>query len=141
MADDDLKARREAAEKALEARKRVRDQELEAREVALLEARVAYGDKFNGAEGEAFVVFDAGAEGPIVLKPGAMVLYKEYRAKVLAEEITLEAAQKYILPCVESPDRVKMLDILTRRPALHDDLVVALHRLHGANEGKARGKS
>jgi hypothetical protein len=136
----ELDARIAAAEKRLEVKKSGRDRELKKRRAAVLEARAKYTEEL-GAEGEAFAVIDAGAEGPIVVKPGLMVLYKAYRARVMKDDMTLEAAQHYILPCTVFPERDVLLEVLNRRPALHDDLVVALHKLHGANEALDRGKA
>lgn len=137
--DEELAQRRQAAHDRLDKKREERARELQRREVVLLETRAKYEDEL-GPEGEAFALIDAGAEGPIVVKPGLMVVYKEYRAKALKDEVTLEAAQKFILPCLVEPAKDKLLDILQRRAALHDDIVLALLNLHGRNEAIDRGK-
>lgn len=139
---EDLAERRAAAQAKVDEHAKKRELEIERRKVVLLETQAKYEAEL-GPRGEAFEILDAGAEGLIVLKPlpSGLVLFKEFRAKVQKDELTLEAAQKYVLPSVVEPDRSHVLDILNRRPMLHDELVLLLHKLYGANEALERGKS
>lgn len=141
MADlETLEARRAAALEVLQAASAKADAADQERAVMMLEVRAKYTQEL-GREGVDFLVFDAGVEGPIVLKLGQMVLWKEFRAKLLSDDgATLEAEQKYLLGCLAYPAREKLLEILQRRSSLHDDLVVELKKLHGANIAEQRGK-
>lgn len=130
-AAEDLEARRAAAEQALAAKKEAHDQELALREVVLLETRAKFAAE--GTEGEDFVVVDAGPEGPIVLKLGPFVLYKEWRAKVLEDKATIEAAQRFVLACVAFPEAPVIREIVQRRAALVDKLIGPLTRLYEAD--------
>jgi hypothetical protein len=137
-----LEERKARAAEELEKIRQKRAAAAEKRQLAIDEARIKYEAEL-GPEGEAFALLDVGAEGFVVLKPipTGLVLFKEFRAKVQKDEMTLEAAQKYVLPSVVHPDRPGVLEILSRRPVLHDDLVVLLHGLYGRNEAADRGKS
>ena len=101
---EDLKARRAAAEQAIAKLEEKAAEEREERELEVLEARVAWAAKL-GREGIEFGVLDAGAEGPIVYKLAAMVVYKAFHSRIGEGKLTLESQEAFILPCIAFPER------------------------------------
>lgn len=137
---EDLKARREAAEAAIAKLEEEAANEREARAVAILEARVKYAAEL-GREGIDFVVFDAGAEGPIVLKLAPLVVYQEFHSKLQEDgKLSLATLERFILPSVAFPDKKAVTGILDRRGTLYVELTNVLKTLHGVNEAAQKGK-
>lgn len=139
---EDLKARQAAAEEKIEKQRLAHEGVLELRKVVLAETLARYTEEL-GPEGESWALIDAGAEGPIVLKPAIAVQWKQFRAAVddpKGKGVTIEACQKFALPCVIFPDKVELLAVLERRPGLYFEMGTELHHLGTKNEARDRGK-
>ena len=89
-----------------------------------------------GPRGKAFQIVDVVGEVPIVLKSGPAVLLKTVRAS----KFDLDDLQRFVTPCVHSPDRAAFAAIIERHAGVLmrcSDALLSLYRgVHEENAGK-----
>lgn len=140
-----VEARLAAARLRAEAKAQAREEEAKLRELALLELTEKLEEEHGGA-GEV-VVIDGGEAGPIGMKLGAAVLYKQWRSsidknqkKLGTDGITLEACQIFVTPCVLHPTKELFGQVVEKFPGLLYVCANALEALYTARNVNDRSK-
>lgn len=111
-------------------------EDAEAREARCLELEEKYAAEL-GAPGVGFAVVST-LEGPVVVKPGPVVLFKQLRDG--APEITFDAMQTFVQGCLVFPDRKEFAAMVERRAGIVTMVGDALLLLYRGAENLTRGK-
>lgn len=135
-------AQRLAAAKEKKAARVLETEKLsELQELKLLELENRLEDEGKGPKGTNFEIVDGGAEGPIAVRLGELVLYRRFTATMKGDkEPTHEDLFAYVAPCVLFPDKEAFKGIAERKPVLVMRCANALTTLFGAKDEDARGK-
>jgi hypothetical protein len=113
----------------------------EAQELAMIELENRLEDEGKGPRGIHFELVDGGADGPIAVRLGEMILYKRFTATMKGDkEPSHEDLVAYVTPCVLHPDRQAFLALVDKKPVLAMRCANALTTLFGAKDEDARGK-
>lgn len=137
---DDIKARLAAARAAKTSLDNVAKDEAERRELVLLELEIRLSGEL-GPRGDAFEIIDGGAEGPIAVKLGDLVVFKRFQASILGDkQLTPEIAFDYVAPCLAFPSKDVFAGIFMRRPGLATRCATALQHLFNGQENSERSK-
>lgn len=136
MMATDMKVKLQAARLAAEQREKARQEREDQLELDAYEL----DEKLSAELGPRGVFYEIvmTVEGPVAVKLGDEVLYKQYMAT--AEKSSTEEQHKFVFPNVIHPDKESFLKLAQRRPGVLLRCANALATLYGLRREDEKGK-